>query len=179
MNELLKIFSVFFKIGAFSFGGGYAMVLIIQREVVDKHKWITLEEFIPMLALAQSAPGPMVVNTAIIVGYRLHKKWGAMWAALGSILPAFIIMLAIALLFSKVSDNEVVQRAFMGIRPAVASLILASVVIFAQKTKKWSYPISLGVAVAIYYGVSPLLIILGGVIFGVMYAYFNRKKLIK
>lgn len=179
MKDLLKIFSVFFKLGTFSFGGGYAMVLMIQREVVDKQKWLTLEEFIPMLALAQSAPGPMVVNTAIIVGYRLQKKWGALLAAVGAILPAFIIMLVIALLFSRVADNEIVQRAFMGIRPAVASLILASVIVFAQKAKKWSYPISLAVAGAIYFGVSPLLIILAGAIFGVAYAYCNSKKLIK
>lgn len=179
MEKLHKIFSVFFKIGAFSFGGGYAMVLIIQREVVDKHKWLTLDEFIPILALAQSAPGPMVVNTAIITGYRLCKKRGAMIAALGSVLPAFLIMLAIALLFSKIADNEIVQRAFMAIRPAVAALILTSVIVFAKKTKKWTYPISLGVAVSIYYGVSPLLIILAGIIAGVGFAYYNGKKLIK
>lgn len=179
MEKLHKIFTVFFKIGAFSFGGGYAMVLIIQREVVDKHKWLTLEEFIPILALAQSAPGPMVVNTAIITGYRLSKKRGAMIAALGSVLPAFLIMLAIALLFSKIADNEIVQRAFMAIRPAVAALILTPVIVFAKKTKKWTYPISLGVAVSIYYGLSPLLIILGGIVVGVVYAYYNGKKLIQ
>lgn len=178
-EKLIKIFSVFFKIGAFSFGGGYAMVLIIQREVVDKHKWLTIEEFIPMLALAQSAPGPMVVNTAIITGYRLNRKRGAMVAALGSILPAFIIMLAIALLFLKIADNAIVQSAFMAIRPAVAALILTPVIVFAQKTKKWTYPVSLAVAVAIYYGISPLLIILFGAVAGVGYAYYNGKKLLQ
>lgn len=175
MEKLHKIFLSFFKVGAFTFGGGYAMVLIIQREVVDKNKWLTMDEFIPMLALAQSAPGPMVVNTAIIVGYKLKRKRGAFAAAIGAILPSFIIMLVIALLFRQVADNEYVQRAFIGIRPAVASLILASVLIFAKKTKKWSYAISLGVAVAIFYGVSPLLIILGGAITGIGYAFYKRK----
>lgn len=179
MKDLLKIFRVFFKIGTFSFGGGYAMVLLIQREVVDKQKWISLEEFIPMLALAQSAPGPMVVNTAIIIGYRIKKLWGAMIASLGAILPAFIIMLIVAKLFSSISDNEVVERVFKGIRPAVVSLILTPVIVFAQKVKRWTYIVSLAVAIAIFYGVSPLLIILGGVLAGLLYAYRNRKKLMQ
>lgn len=179
MRDLLKIFKVFFKIGAFSFGGGYAMVLLIQREVVDKQKWISLDEFIPMLALAQSAPGPMVVNTAIIIGYRIKKTWGAFIASLGAILPAFIIMLIIAKVFSSIADNEVVERIFKGIRPAVVSLILTPVIVFAQKVKRWTYVVSLSVAIAIFYGVSPLLIILGGVTAGLLYAYMNRKKLMQ
>lgn len=177
MKEYLKIFLTFLKIGAFSFGGGYAMVLLIQREVVDKEKWIDVDEFLPMLALAQSAPGPMVVNTAIIIGYRIKKSRGAFVASMGAILPSFVIMLVIALFFSQISSNEVVERIFKGIRPAVVSLILVPVIMFAKKIKRWNYVVSLSVAVAIFYGVSPLLIILGGIIVGVAYAYINRKKL--
>lgn len=176
MKELLRIFAVFFKIGSFSFGGGYAMVLLIQREVVNKQKWVSLDEFIPLLGLAQSAPGPLVVNTSIMIGFKLKRTKGAVAAALGSITPSFIIMLLLALLFSHVQDNEVVARAFMGIRPAIASLVLTSAIIFARKTNKWSYPISAGVAAAIFFGVSPLLIIIATLIFGISYTAYKIKK---
>lgn len=173
---MFDIFRVFFKIGAFSFGGGYAMVLVIQREVVEKQKWLDNEEFVSMLALAQSAPGPMVVNTSIMIGYKLHKVKGALLAALGSILPSFLILLTIALLFSQVADNDIVRRLFMGIRPAVASLILTSAIVFAKKHKWWTYPISVATAFAIYVGISPLLLILIAAIFGVGYTFYKIRK---
>lgn len=175
-DRLIDIFSVFFKIGAFSFGGGYAMVLVIQREVVEKQKWLTNEEFISMLALAQSAPGPMVVNTSIMIGFKLQKTKGALMAALGSILPSFLILLTIALVFSHIADNEIVRRLFMGIRPAVASLILTSAIIFAKKNRWWTYPISIAAAYCIYIGISPLLLILMAAIFGLGYTYYKIRK---
>ena len=176
MIGLTKIFLVFFKLGAFSFGGGYAMILLIQREIIDKQKWMETADFLPILALAQSAPGPMVVNTAISIGYRMRKTPGALIAALGSILPSFLTMLFIAILFKEVSDNEVVERIFKGIRPAVVSLILTAVIAFAKSVKRWTYIVSIATALAIFYGISPLLIIIGGIITGVIYTYINRKK---
>lgn len=176
MSELFKIFITFFKIGTFTFGGGYAMVLLIQREVVERNKWLTMDEFMPALALAQSAPGPMVVNTAIMIGYRLRKTKGGLIAAFGAILPSFVIMLLIALLFSNIANDPTVESIFKGMRPAVVSLILTSVIVFAKKVKYWTYPIAIAVAMAIYKGFSPLLLILMGVIAGVVYAYINRKR---
>ena len=179
MITLVKIFTVFFKLGAFSFGGGYPMILLMQREIVDNQKWMKLDEFLPILTLAQSAPGPMVVNTAISIGYRTRRTYGALVAALGSVLPSFIVMILIALLFREIADNEIVIRIFKGVRPAVVSLILTAVIAFAKTEKPWTYLVSIATSLAIFYGVSPLIMILAGIITGVLYTYINRKKIIK
>lgn len=178
-HSLINIFAIFFKLGLFSFGGGYAMVLMIQREVVDKHKWVTSEEFMDMLSVAQSAPGPFIINTSIMVGHRLRGLSGATFAAIGALLPAFVVMSIIATMFTQFSDNEIVQRIFKGVRPAAVALILAAVVVLAKKVQCWTYFVSIIVAISIYLGVSPLLIITGAIIFAIVYTYSNRKKIIK
>lgn len=102
MNFYIKSFLIFTRIGAFTIGGGYAMVPLIENELVDKRKWISREDFLDLMALAQTVPGIFAVNIAIFIGYKLKKFWGAFWMALGTILPSFIIMLAIALFFPAV-----------------------------------------------------------------------------
>ena len=101
MNFYIKSFLIFTRIGAFTIGGGYAMVPLIENELVDKKKWISREDFLDLMALAQTVPGIFAVNIAIFIGYKLRKFWGAFWMALGTILPSFIIMLAIALFFQQ------------------------------------------------------------------------------
>ena len=125
MNIYLEAFGIFFKIGAFTIGGGYAMVPLIENEIVTKRKWIAQEDFIDLLAISQSAPGILAVNISIFIGYKLRGIRGSIITALGTILPSFIIILAIALFFHSFKDNPIVERIFKGIRPAVVALIAA------------------------------------------------------
>ena len=129
MTDSVKIyfqmFFSFFKIGAFTLGGGYAMIPLVRDEVVDRRHWIEEEEFLNMLALAQSAPGVMAVNTAIFIGYKMRGWKGIVATTLGSILPSFVIILLIATIFTRYKEYPLVEAAFKGIRPAVVALIAA------------------------------------------------------
>lgn len=118
----------FFKIGAFTLGGGYAMLPLIQDEVVDNKGWIDEAEFLNIIAIAQSVPGPIAINTAAFTGYKLKGIKGAVFATLGAVLPSFTIIIVVATFFLSIKDSPFVQRAFMGIRPAVSALIVYSVV---------------------------------------------------
>ena len=128
MKQLWEIFWSFFKIGLFTFGGGYAMIPLIQREVIDHRKWIPASEFLDLLTLAQSVPGPIAINTAVFVGYKRSGLRGACASLLGAVLPSFLIILAIALFFAGIRQNPVVDAAFKGMRPAVVALIIAPLV---------------------------------------------------
>lgn len=130
MNNLsLKLFCSFFKIGAFTFGGGWAMILILEKEIVDKKKWMTREDFLDALAVVQALPGVIAVNMACMVGYKLKGLKGAVSAALGAILPSFLIILAIAIFLTPavIKTNPTLAAIFKGIRPAVVALIIAPV----------------------------------------------------
>ncbi len=169
---LLEMFGVFAKIGAFTLGGGYAMVPLIQSEVVDKKGWIDKEEFVDILAVAQSTPGALAVNMASFVGYRVKGIVGAVTATLGCVLPSFITILIIAAFFTKVMGQRIVERAFMGIRPAVAALIAFSVIKIAKTSniKPVWYIISVAAALLIIFvDMDPILIILLSGIFGAIF----------
>ena len=116
-------FKTFFKIGAFTLGGGYAMIPIIQSEVVDKHKWIDKEEFLDLIAIAQSCPGVFAINISTFIGYKMRKEKGAICSALGTALPSFMIILLIAMCFHRSMDIPWIAAMFNGIRPAVVALI--------------------------------------------------------
>ena len=116
-------FCTFFKIGLFTLGGGYAMIPIIETEVVNKHRWIEKEEFLDLIAIAQSCPGVFAVNISIFIGYKMRKLRGALCTCLGTALPSFLIILLIAMFFHQFQDNVVVAAMFRGIRPAVVALI--------------------------------------------------------
>ncbi|WP_305134423.1 chromate transporter [Paramuribaculum intestinale] len=131
---LWKLFLTFMKIGAFTFGGGWAMISIIEREVVDKHRWLAKDEFLDQLAVAQSLPGILAVNISVAVGDRLKGTRGAVSAALGTILPSFLIILCIAIFLTPdlIKNNPVLSSIFAGIRPAVVALIIAPVITTAK-----------------------------------------------
>jgi chromate transporter len=122
--KIFKIFGVFFKIGLFTFGGGFAMVPLVQREFTEKHDWIEKEEFINSISLTQSVPGSLAVNLSIFQGYKLAGFSGALAAAIGVSLPSFLIILFVAMNFSRVADNEMIEKVFKGIKPAVVGLIV-------------------------------------------------------
>ena len=125
---LLDIFLTFFKIGAFTIGGGYAMLPIIQKEVVDNKKWLGEEEFLDSIAVTNSLPGPLAINCATFVGYKTVGIKGAVSAALGAVMPSFLIILVIAMFFSTIQENAIVEYVFAGIRPAVVALITYALV---------------------------------------------------
>ncbi len=166
-----RIFASFFKIGAFTFGGGWAMISIIEREIVDKYHWIERDDFLDLLAIAQSLPGILAVNIATAVGDKLRGGRGSLIAALGTILPSFLIILAIAIFLTPdmIKNNRVISSIFMGIRPAVVALIIAPVITSAKAAKlTWKtvwIPLIVALMISIDTGFisNPILyIILGG-----------------
>ena len=125
---LFDLFITFFIIGLFTIGGGYAMIPLIEREVVERKGWISREDFLDLLAIAQSAPGVFAVNISIFIGYRMRKSIGSIFCALGTVLPSIIIILAIALFLGSYRDNRIVENVFKGIRPAVIALTVVCTV---------------------------------------------------
>ena len=127
-KRLWQLFVTFFKIGAFTFGGGYAMIPLIQREVSEKRKWITDEEILEVVAIAESTPGPIAINSATFVGYKTCGFWGSFVCTLGVVLPSFVIILAISGVLELVQDFKVVKYAFMGIRAGVVALVIKALI---------------------------------------------------
>ena len=170
-----SLFTTFFKIGMFTLGGGYAMIPIIESEVVDKNKWVSKEEFLDLIAIAQSCPGVFAINISVFIGYKLRKVRGAVVTALGTALPSFFIILLIAMFFHRFQDNPVVEAIFKGIRPAVVALIAVPTFNLAKSAHiTWAtcwIPITGALAIWLM-GVSPILIIiiaaLGGYVYGTL-----------
>ena len=129
-----QLFFTFFKIGAFTFGGGWAMISIIEKEIVDKHKWLDRQEFLDLLAVAQSLPGILAVNISVAVGDKLRGSRGSIVSALGTIVPSFLMILAIAIFLTPdiIKTNATITAIFKGIRPAVVALIVAPVISSAK-----------------------------------------------
>lgn len=167
-NIYWESFKTFFKIGMFTIGGGYAMIPIIKAEVVDKHHWVSKEEFLDLIAISQSCPGVFAINISIFIGYKLKKIPGAIATALGTALPSFLIILAIAIFFHQFEDNPVVAAIFRGIRPAVVALIAVPTFNLAKSANiTWAtcwIPIAGALAIYLIDGFSPIyLIILAGI----------------
>ncbi len=174
MKTLFSIFYSFFKIGLFTFGGGYSMILMMQREVSEKQGWVSKNEFLDYLALAQASPGPMAINVAILIGYHRKGFKGGFAGFIGSALPSFIILLLVAIFFREIYSIEWVENLFKGIRPAVVALILLPVINFAKDVTKWEYPLFSAVAAAIYFGFSPIYLIFGTIAIAVIYTLYIR-----
>lgn len=177
----LSLFWTYLKIGTFTLGGGYAMLPLIQREVVDRQGWIDEEEFLNMIALAQAAPGLIAVNSAIFIGWRVGGWRGVCGAVLGAVLPSFLIILAIAMVFQDWKELPAVEAAFKGIRPAVVALIAAPQVKMARTVIKakgegtkgertlaynlWPLAISMAAALLIWLGhVNPVWVIIATIV---------------
>jgi chromate transporter len=178
MNFYVQSFSIFFKIGLFTIGGGYAMIPLIQDELVDKRKWITKDEFIDLMAVAQSAPGIFAVNIAIFIGFKLRSYRGALATALGTIMPSFLIILAIALFFQQFKQYQVVENIFKGIRPAVVALIAAPTFSMAKTAKinRGNVWIPVVSALLIWLlGVSPIYIIIAAGVGGFLYGKYVKR----
>ena len=162
-----QLFYTYLKIGTFTLGGGYAMLPLIQREVVDRKGWIDEEEFLNMIALAQAAPGLIAVNSAIFIGWRVGGWRGVCGAVLGAVLPSFLIILAIAMVFRDWKEQPAVEAAFKGIRPAVVALIAAPLFKMAKSAKiSWTTAIiPVAAALLIWLGhVNPVWVILATIV---------------
>ncbi len=174
---LFRLFITFFKIGLFTFGGGYAMIPLIEREVIAKRRWIERQDFLDMLVLAQSTPGPIAVNTAVFVGYKTAGVAGAVMATLGTVLPSFIVILLLALFFAEVRENRFVDAAFRAMRPAVVALIVAPLIGLVKGMKWYLMALSAVVAMAVwYFGFSPVYLIGAALVVGVVIAVVNGRK---
>lgn len=125
--QILALFFLFLVIGAFTIGGGYAMIPLIRREIVEKKKWISSQDFLDNLAIAQSLPGPIAVNFSLVTGYRLRGLKGALFSLLGAVIPSFLFILGIVLFLWQYRENDLIQTAFLGIRPVIVALILSAV----------------------------------------------------
>ena len=136
LKTLLKLFITFFKIGLFTFGGGYAMVAVMERELVERKNWIEHEEFLDVIAIAESTPGPIAINSATYIGYKRAGVLGSVFATLGVVVPSFIIIFAISLIFDKFMQFKAVQYAFRGIQAGVSFLILSAGIKMLKKLKR-------------------------------------------
>ena len=178
MKTYWEIFLVFFRIGAFTFGGGYAMLPLIQNAVVDKKKWLGDKEFIDMLAIAQSLPGPIALNTAVFVGNKRKGVKGSVFSSLGIILPSFITILLLVIVFTQFRDNNSVEAVFKGIRPAVVALIFAPLFRMGKNAEITWNTLWIPIAVALIVGllhVSPIFIILVAIALGLLYQRIIKK----
>ncbi len=185
MNEqagFWQLFWTYLKIGTFTLGGGYAMIPLIQREVVDTRRWIDEEEFLNMIALAQAAPGVIAVNSAIFIGWRCGGWKGVCGAVIGAILPSFLIILAVAMVFRNYQDQPAVEAVFKGIRPAVVALIAAPLLKMAKSAKiTWaSSLVPIAAALLIWLvDLSPVWIIFITLVATLLYTYLKERHLKK
>jgi len=179
MKIYFEIFWSFLKIGSFTIGGGWAMVPVIEKEVVGNKGWLTGEEFVDALAIAQSVPGIMAVNIANYIGFHLRGKKGSLFAILGSTMPSFFVILTIALFFRNIKDLPVVESIFKGIRPAVAALILVPVFSTAKSVginRRTIIIPTLSALIIWQFGVSPAYIILLAAVGGMLVYKWNQRR---
>lgn len=177
-KNLLAIFLTFFKIGAFTIGGAYAMIPLIRREVVEKRKWITDEDFLNGLAAAQSCPGPIAINLSVYIGLHIKRGWGMAMAVLGTVLPSLISIMVIAALFTQYAEFPLVRKAFHALKPALVALIAVPLI---QMTKQaglnWAnfwVPFLAMVLVGLL-GISPIWLILAAILFSVLQGLWFAK----
>ena len=179
--SLWQIFTVFMKIGAFTIGGGYVIVPAISSEM-SRRKWLKDEELPDIIAIAQSAPGLLAVNMSIFAGYRLRGVKGSIVSTLGCVVPSFLIILAIAMLFSNFQDSRLVNAMFMGIRPVVVSLIAVPVVKMAKNSCKawWAWLIAFATMAGVaFLNMSPVYMLLCLMVIAVAIAVYREKKEVK
>ena len=171
MKRLMDLFLTFFRIGGLTFGGGYAMLPMIQKEIVENKKWATEDEIIDYYAVGQCTPGVIAVNTATFIGFKIQGIWGAVSATLGVVAPSIIIITAIAALLSNFAEVEIVQHIFGGIRVAVVALIFASIIKIWKSSVKNLFGIILAVLsflLGAFLSISPIYIVVAAGIIGII-----------
>lgn len=176
MKKIIEMFLCFLRIGAFTFGGGYAMIPLIEKEFVDNKNWISKEDFVDIIVLSQSLPGALAVNSSLFVGYKIFGVVGAVLALLGVVIPSFTIIIVISLLFVKFRQNPIVNSAFNGIKSAVPMLILFAIISLGKSLKKNVPTITIlliSVFLLLYFNLHPILLIIFSIICGIIFLERN------
>ena len=182
MKRLLELFWTFFKIGGFTFGGGHAMIPLIQKETVENKKWITDDDILEIIAIAESTPGPVAINSATFVGYRTAGFWGAVFATMGVVLPSFCIILAIAYLLDNFMEIKAVQYAFKGINAGVLALLFKALWnMYKKSPKSWASYVVMGASFLLtaILKVNLFIVIVGCAVFGLVTATIAERRLKK
>lgn len=178
-STLIRLFFTFFKIGAFTFGGGYAMIPLIQKEVVEARKWATDEDILEIIAIAESTPGPIAINSATFIGFRVGGFFGAFFATLGVVLPSFLIISIISLVLKEFQELKAVRYAFYGIRAGVLALILKALYTMYKKVPKGtvSYVImALSFVLTAVFDINVLIVIIGCAIIGLCSSVYIKRR---
>lgn len=178
-KTLWELFAGFFRIGAFTFGGGLAMIPLIQREAVEKRKWVTDEDILEIVAIAESTPGPIAINAATFVGYRAAGVWGSALATFGVVVPSFVIILLISFVLRQFQQLPVVQYAFWGIRAGVVALLIKSLwTMYKKSPKGWPAYVCMAAAFVLttVLDVHILVVIIGCGLFGLITAMLLGRR---
>lgn len=179
IKTIFTLFLTFLKIGAFTFGGGYAMIPFIQREIAEKRGWITDDEILDIIAIAESTPGPIAINSATFVGYKVAGFWGSFFCTFGIVLPSFVIISLISMVLKEFEQAKVVQYAFNGIRAGVLALIVKALYSMYKKCPKnvISYVIAAASFVAAaFLKVNVLVVIVACAVLGLVYSLVAERR---
>ena len=178
-GKCLDLFLTFARIGAFTFGGGYAMIPLIQRECVQNKAWVSEQDIVDVVAIAESTPGPIAINAATFIGHRVAGVKGALCATLGVVLPSFAIIALLSYAMEAFRSLKAVRYAFLGIRAAVPALILKALWSLLRRGKKDVFSITVTVLAfvgACVFGISAVIVILTGALAGILYSRIRRAK---
>lgn len=179
MKKYLNLFWTFFKIGLFTFGGGYAMISLIHKESVEKNKWITEEDMNNIVVVAESTPGPIAINSSTFIGYKVGKILGSTIATVGVILPSFSIIILISIFLNYFQNSPIINYAFEGIRAAIIILMIEAILKLAKPLRKNAFFYSLllfSLIMNFFLNVNAILLIILGIILGITRELFNKKK---
>ena len=182
MKKHLQLFWTFFKIGLFTFGGGYAMISIIHKESVEKHKWISEEDMNNIIVIAESTPGPIAINSSTFIGYKVGKIFGAIFSTIGVILPSLTIITLISIFLIYFKNLTVIEYAFKGIRAAIIILMIEAIIKLSKPLNKNALFYSLLIVsfmLNFVFKTSAISIIVIGVVIGIFRELFNSKKVMK
>ena len=180
MKKLLQLFWTFFKIGGFTFGGGHAMIPLIQRETVENRKWVTDDDILEIIAIAESTPGPVAINAATFVGYRTAGFWGAAFATFGVVLPSFVIILLLAFVLDNFMEYKAVQYAFKGINAGVLALLFKALWNMYKKSPKgWAAYVVMGASFLLtaVLKINMFIVIAGCAVFGLVTALLAERRM--
>ena len=181
-KRLWSLFCTFFKIGGFTFGGGYAMIPLIQKETVENKGWITDDDILEIIAIAESTPGPIAINSATFVGYRTCGVLGAACATFGVVLPSFVIILAISYVLEQFQELKAVQYAFNGIRAGVLALLFKALWgMYKKSPKGWAAYVAMAAAFVItsFTNIHVLFVIAGCAVFGLVTSLIAERRMKK
>lgn len=187
LKRLFQVFFTFFRIGAFTFGGGYAMIPLIQNEAVEKHHWVTDDDILEIIAIAESTPGPIAINSATFVGYRAAGVLGSVFATLGVVLPSFVIILALSFVLEAFQEVRAVQYAFFGIRAGVLALLVKALwTMYKKSPKGWAGYVVMGAAFVLtainkfgIFKINMIFVIIGCAVFGLVTSLLMERRAAK